>query len=137
MDVVDRASWQPMPRANRNNLIEPEIFRRPCFELRADAKVILGRIDGLTARKPLHHFGRPVAHAPISHEYKLRIIRPQSHTHIKQDDAIPSNEHCIRPTRENLPLEAWLFKFAAFNRKNAAIARRGITGIEFFRQATL
>src|SRR5471032_1111303 len=109
VNIVDRASWQPMPRANRDNLVKPSIFRGTCFELRADAEVILARIDRLTARKALHHFGRPMAHALISHEYQLFIIRPQGHPHIREDDAISSNEHCIRPARENRAFEAWPF----------------------------
>src|SRR5476651_42822 len=136
VNIVDRASWQPMPCANCDNLVKPSIFRGTCFELRADAEVILARIDRLTARKALHHFGRPMAHALISHEYQLFIIRPQGHPHIREDDAISSNEHCIRPARENRAFEAWPFKFAAFNRINKSLTRRCVTDLEWLGDAT-
>jgi hypothetical protein len=64
-------------RTNEKTSIQPLVAARGRIKGRNRAKVVLGRIDALSRRKPLHDRRRTVAHTMIPHLNEYLVIRQQ------------------------------------------------------------
>src|SRR5215813_2017683 len=63
----------PRRRADRHEIVEPRVWRRPGLEGGRGAEVVACRLHGLAGPEPSQHFGWARAHAAVAHVHESAV----------------------------------------------------------------
>src|SRR5215831_11746569 len=110
-------------RADRHEIVEPRVWRRPGLEGGRRAEVVARRLHGLARLEPRQHFGRARAHAAVAHVHESAVLRAEGVARLEERAPVGAHELPVGAARQYLAGQTLTLEMAAGDGYDASLAQ--------------